>query len=191
MRNRKRWISALIMTCFFSMTALADVTVTMYSTTPDSTNPKNPKNKKAEKLDKNKKEIGTITFKSTLYGLMMVPDLHGLQPGMHGMHLHVTPSCKHKAQSAGGHFDPSNTGKHLGPYNAEGHLGDLPALYVDQYGVATHQILAPRLHENNLYGHAIVIHAGDDNYSDLPAPLGGGGDRVACGVVKNSVEQTQ
>ena len=191
MRNKKRWISLLIMTCFFSMTALADVTVTMYLATPDPSNPINPKNKKEAKLEKNKKEIGTITFKSTLYGLMMTPNLHGLQPGMHGMHLHVAPSCKHKAQGAGGHFDPSNTAKHLGPYNAEGHLGDLPALYVDQQGVANHPILAPRLHENNLYGHAIVIHAGADNYSDLPAALGGGGDRIACGVVKNASAQTQ
>jgi Cu-Zn family superoxide dismutase len=28
-----------------------------------------------------------------------------------------------------------------------------------------------------------MIHAGGDNYSDEPAPLGGGGARVACGVV--------
>jgi Cu-Zn family superoxide dismutase len=28
-----------------------------------------------------------------------------------------------------------------------------------------------------------VIHGGGDNYSDSPQPLGGGGARVACGVV--------
>jgi superoxide dismutase, Cu-Zn family len=31
-------------------------------------------------------------------------------------------------------------------------------------------------------GRSIMIHAGGDNYSDQPAPLGGG--RIACGVVK-------
>jgi len=29
-----------------------------------------------------------------------------------------------------------------------------------------------------------MIHAGGDNYADQPAPLGGGGARVACGVIK-------
>jgi Cu-Zn family superoxide dismutase len=29
-----------------------------------------------------------------------------------------------------------------------------------------------------------MIHAGGDNYSDQPVPLGGGGARIACGVVK-------
>ena len=28
------------------------------------------------------------------------------------------------------------------------------------------------------------VHAGGDNYSDQPAPLGGGGARIACGVIK-------
>jgi superoxide dismutase, Cu-Zn family len=30
---------------------------------------------------------------------------------------------------------------------------------------------------------SIMIHSGGDNYSDQPAPLGGGGARIACGVV--------
>ena len=28
-----------------------------------------------------------------------------------------------------------------------------------------------------------MIHAGGDNYSDEPQPLGGGGGRIACGVI--------
>ena len=28
-----------------------------------------------------------------------------------------------------------------------------------------------------------MVHAGGDNYSDMPVPLGGGGARVACGVI--------
>ncbi len=28
-----------------------------------------------------------------------------------------------------------------------------------------------------------MIHAGGDNYSDTPEKLGGGGARVACGVI--------
>ena len=33
-------------------------------------------------------------------------------------------------------------------------------------------------------GRSIVIHAGGDNYSDQPAPFGGGGARIACGVAR-------
>jgi len=29
-----------------------------------------------------------------------------------------------------------------------------------------------------------MIHAGGDNMSDKPEPLGGGGARYACGVIK-------
>jgi len=32
-------------------------------------------------------------------------------------------------------------------------------------------------------GRALVIHEGGDNYSDTPKPLGGGGVRMACGVI--------
>jgi len=28
-----------------------------------------------------------------------------------------------------------------------------------------------------------MVHAGGDNHADHPAPLGGGGERVACGVI--------
>jgi Cu-Zn family superoxide dismutase len=32
-------------------------------------------------------------------------------------------------------------------------------------------------------GRSIMIHAGGDDYSDAPAPLGGGGARIACGAI--------
>ena len=28
-----------------------------------------------------------------------------------------------------------------------------------------------------------MIHAGGDNHADHPAPLGGGGGRIVCGVI--------
>jgi len=85
--------------------------------------------------------------------------------------------------AAGGHLDPAKTGKHLGPYG-DGHLGDLPPLVVDADGTAMLPVLAPRLKVKDLKGRSIMIHAGGDNYSDQPKPLGGGGARVACGVIK-------
>ena len=79
--------------------------------------------------------------------------------------------------------DPANTGKHLGPHG-EGHKGDLPALTVDASGKSTKRVVTPHLKLTDAKGRSIMIHAGGDNYSDQPAPLGGGGARIACGIVK-------
>ena len=136
------------------------------------------------------KEIGTIRAVDTAKGLMLVPRLAGLAPGAHGIHVHENPSCAAKAADgttgpalgAGGHFDPDKSGKHEGP-TGQGHKGDLPTLAVDDKGMARKAMTAPRLKVADLWGHAIVIHAGGDNYSDQPAALGGGGARVACGTV--------
>ena len=66
--------------------------------------------------------------------------------------------------AAGGHFDPAKTGHHEGPMG-KGHLGDLPALTVDAKGMARKPVTAPRLKVADRGGHAIVIHAGGDNYA--------------------------
>jgi Cu-Zn family superoxide dismutase len=86
--------------------------------------------------------------------------------------------------AAGGHYDPAHTKKHLGPLSTAGHRGDLPVLVVDSHGDATRPVTAPHLTVAEIRGHSIMIHAGGDNYSDTPAPLGGGGARIACGVIK-------
>jgi Cu-Zn family superoxide dismutase len=128
------------------------------------------------------KLIGNVSAEDTPYGLLLTPNLKGLPPGIHGFHVHEMPSCHAMGMAAGGHLDPQHTGKHLGPYNNQGHLGDLPALTVNKEGEATLPVLAPRLKTQQLKGHALMIHVGGDNYSDLPAKLGGGGARLACGV---------
>jgi Cu-Zn family superoxide dismutase len=137
------------------------------------------------------RDIGTITASDSKYGLVLTPQLRDLPPGLHGFHVHEKPDCSHvmkdgkagPALAAGGHYDPANTGKHAGPYG-NGHLGDLPALYVAADGTASLPVLAPRLKVADIRGRSLMIHAGGDNYADLPAPLGGGGARAACGVVK-------
>lgn len=138
----------------------------------------------------NDKEAGEVVFIPNRYGLLVVPKLSGLPPGLHGFHIHENGDCgpngangqQGPGLAAGGHLDPENTGKHRGPYEP-GHLGDLPALYVDEQGRALLPVLAPRLTVADLHGHALMIHQGGDNYSDIPAPLGGGGPRIACGVI--------
>ena len=130
------------------------------------------------------KSVGTVTFTDTKMGLLITPHLTQLPPGLHGFHVHVGNSCSDMGMAAMGHLDPTKTDKHLGPYNTNGHLGDLPALYVDQKGVADLTTIAPRLTVKDITGHSLMIHAGGDNYSDTPEKLGGGGARVACGVIQ-------
>lgn len=130
------------------------------------------------------KSIGFIKAEDSPCGVLLTPNLHDLPPGLHGFHVHVNPSCADKGMSAGGHFDPKNTNQHDGPYNAKGHLGDLPVLIVNSDGTALLPTLAPRFNVSQLKGHAFMIHAGGDNYSDQPEKLGGGGARIACGVIK-------
>ena len=135
--------------------------------------------------------IGTVKASSSPYGTVLTPDLKDLTPGLHGFHVHQNPDCGPGEKggktvpglAAGGHYDPAGAGRHAGPYG-NGHLGDLPALYVDTNGKAGHPVLAPRLKLSDLKGRSLMIHAGGDNYSDNPKKLGGGGARMACGVVK-------
>lgn len=135
--------------------------------------------------------IGTVTFRdSSEHGLLIIPKLHGLNPGQHGFHIHEHPDCGPQTKdgkqvaggAAGGHYDPQQSGHHKGPVD-EGHKGDLPALLVDAKGNATLAMFAPHLQVPDLLDRSLMVHAEGDNYADEPKPLGGGGARVACGVI--------
>lgn len=134
--------------------------------------------------------VGSVVATDSPYGLVLTPALHGLPPGLHGFHVHQNPSCHPQekegklvpALAAGGHLDPAGSNKHGEPWG-DGHLGDLPPLYVDTAGHAVQPVLAPRLKVADLAGRSLMVHAGGDNHADHPAPLGGGGMRVACGAI--------
>jgi superoxide dismutase, Cu-Zn family len=134
--------------------------------------------------------IGTVRIVETSYGLVFYPALTGLPVGLHGFHIHENASCAPAmkdgvavaALAAGGHLDPLGT-KHHGEPWGDGHLGDLPPLYVVADGLSTNPVLAPRLKLADVMHHALMLHVGADNHSDHPAALGGGGARLACGVI--------
>lgn len=137
--------------------------------------------------------IGTVQISETSHGLVFTPDLKSLPPGVHGFHVHQNFSCAPKdkdgapvaALGAGGHYaEEGKEQKHAAPWQ-DGHLGDLPALYVAPDGSAKHPVLAPRLKSLQMVkNRSLMVHQGGDNYADQPAPLGGGGPRIACGVIK-------
>ena len=135
--------------------------------------------------------LGTVSISNSKYGVVFTPSVKGLPAGLHGFHLHQNPSCEPKekdgkmvaALAAGGHYDPSDSKRHDFPWG-DGHLGDLPALFVDAAGNASQPVLAPRLKLTDLAGRSLMVHVGADNHADHPAVLGGGGARMACGVIK-------
>lgn len=135
--------------------------------------------------------VGSVRIVETPHGLVFYPQLTGLAAGLHGFHVHEKPSCapadsdgkKVAAGAAGGHLDPSGSKKHGEPWG-DGHLGDLPALVVAADGSASNPVLAPRLKSLlDVRNRSLMVHAGGDNHADHPAPLGGGGARVVCGVI--------
>ncbi|EXI63080.1 superoxide dismutase family protein [Mannheimia granulomatis] len=144
-------------------------------------------------VEKGNKDIGTIEITESAYGLVFTPNLTHLSEGLHGFHIHENPSCEAKEKegkltaglAAGGHWSPNKKATHGLPWSDDAHLGDLPALTVLHDGSATNPVLAPRLKKlEEVKGRSLMIHAGGDNHSDHPAPLGGGGARMACGVIK-------
>lgn len=148
--------------------------VDMYTLTPNKQSP----------------SIGTIGIKETPWGLLFTPNLKKLSLGVHGFHIHENASCASLKKNrrtlpglaAGGHYDPQHTQTHQGPYG-QGHLGDLPVLYTNHQGNTTLPVLAPRIkYLKEIKGRALMIHTGGDNYSDTPS-MGGGGARVACGII--------
>lgn len=137
-------------------------------------------------------QVGEVVVTPSEYGLVFTAAMQNLEPGLHGFHVHEAPSCDPlekdgkviPAGAAKGHWDPEKTGQHGEPWG-KGHMGDLPALFVGKDGESSQPVLAPRLKNvDDLRGHSLMVHFGGDNHSDHPEPLGGGGARMACGVIQ-------
>ena len=169
-------IAALTLGATAQSASAAQVFATFYIATPDGPGPK----------------VGSAIIKDSDQGAVIQLNLNGLPPGEHGFHVHDHGSCAPvmrdgmpmPAGGAGGHYDPDLAGRHAGPVG-NGHRGDLPFIVVAADGTDRETLVAPRIRDvARLVGHSLMIHAGGDNYADQPAPLGGGGPRLACAVVQ-------
>lgn len=133
--------------------------------------------------------IGQVVIVESAYGLVFYPQLSKLASGMHGFHIHENPDCglteNGLGMKAGGHWDPAGVKNHSFPWDDNGHKGDLPSLYVNADGQAVSPVLAPKLKTlDEVRERSLMIHVGGDNYHDHPTKLGGGGARMACGIIK-------
>lgn len=128
--------------------------------------------------------VGEATVEAVPGGILLHVRVEGLPPGAHGMHLHAVGACAPDFKAAAGHVNAH--GAEHGLRNPKGpEAGDLPNLYVGADGrgeaefVSTLTTLGALLDTN---GSSVVIHANPDDH--MSQPIGGSGDRIACGVLK-------
>ena len=158
----------------------------------------------AHLVDPAGKDVGTATFSNAEGGGLKVSvEVHGLPPGFHGLHLHAVGRCEPGSVNPA---DPSmagdflSAGGHIGAGATDhgAHAGDLPTLYVSRSGAGSLTTVTDAVTRDDLIGgdgSALMIHAGRDNYANIPdryAPggpdattrnTGDAGGRIACGAV--------
>ena len=138
--------------------------------------------------------IGTVMFTaaSATSPVDVRASVRRLQPGFHGFHIHAVGSCVAPAFT-------SATGHLKAPDQVHGgHAGDMSSLLVKRNGTATLRLTTDRFTIAGLLdadGSAVMVHAGPDNFANIPARYAAGGPdqatidtgdsgaRVACGAI--------
>ena len=132
---------------------------------------------------------GTVVFTQVGNKVRIEGAVEGLTPGKHGFHIHEWGDCSAPdGSSAGGHYNPDNN-PHAGPDQIKRHMGDLGNLDANPMGEADYERDDGYVALNgphSIIGHAIIIHAGEDDLTSQPT--GNAGGRVACGVIGISHE---
>jgi Cu-Zn family superoxide dismutase len=168
------------------------------------------------------KTVGTVTFKKDGGSTLVIADFKknaNVTTGtFHGFHIHANnlpaddlvgfgSGCKASGTdpakwflSADGHYSTSPAQTH------GAHAGDMPSVLVEKNGAAHLSFTTDRIKVKDLKGKAVMLHAGPDNFGNIPldetgkdhlkymsngpeallktAKTGNSGDRVACGVVQ-------
>jgi Cu-Zn family superoxide dismutase len=123
----------------------------------------------------------------------------------HGLHIHANGDPANGSGCVANPASASNTwfvavDGHLGVAGQTHghHTGDLPSPLVEADGSARLVFTTDRVDPATLAGRAVVLHAGPDNFGNVPASqytpatetaldltrrTGNAGDRVACGVI--------
>ena len=130
---------------------------------------------------------GTLEFREEGDSVAIEGELHGLEPGIHGLHIHAAGDCTSPdATSAGGHFAPDDdqhgSPASLPPFH---HVGDLGNISADEDGIAVIEKSDSEMTlgtgENTIVSRAVIVHAEPDDLHSQPS--GDAADRIGCGVV--------
>ncbi len=127
--------------------------------------------------------VGEARATGSAGGVTINVEAVGLEPGLHGVHVHETGSCEPDFAAAGGHWNPGDTSHGLEGDDGQ-HAGDMPNLEVNENGLGTlSYMLSIDATWDGLMtgdGSALIIHSGPDD--QMTDPSGDSGDRIACGV---------
>jgi len=159
---------------------------------------------KADLRDPSGTEIGTVDFAVDGTIVTITAEVEGLPAGFKGFHIHAIGKCEPNSANP---TDPSKVGDflsaggHLGAGSAAhpGHEGDLTSLQVREDGSAELVTTTDAFDMAAVLdadGSAIMVHAGPDNFGNIPSRYASGGPdadtqatgdsggRAACGVVE-------
>lgn len=141
---------------------------------------------RAELRDLAGRSVGEVTLRQLPKGVLVVGQVSGMPPGVHGIHFHQVGKCEPPFETAGGHFNPD--GMQHGFQNVRGpHQGDLPNIFVPESGTLRFETVSSQLSLGgssgllDADGAAVVVHAYADDYQTDPS--GNSGARIACGVI--------
>jgi Cu-Zn family superoxide dismutase len=130
---------------------------------------------------------GKVTFTQKDGKVLMKVSAKGLTPGTHAIHLHDKGDCSAPdATSAGGHWNP--TSEDHGKWgHAPFHHGDIGNLVADAKGKAELTVESELWtlgdgKPSDVVGHAVVVHAKEDDFTTQPT--GNAGGRIACGIIE-------
>ncbi|XP_037373401.1 copper chaperone for superoxide dismutase isoform X2 [Talpa occidentalis] len=115
--------------------------------------------------------------------------IDGLEPGLHGLHVHQFGDLTKNCNSCGDHFNPDGS-SHGGPQDSDRHRGDLGNVCADAAGRATFRMEDEQLKVWDVIGRSLVIDEGEDDLGRGSHPLskitGNSGERLACGIIARS-----
>ncbi|THG17982.1 hypothetical protein TEA_011598 [Camellia sinensis var. sinensis] len=114
--------------------------------------------------------------------------LSGLQPGLHGFHVHALGDTTNGCMSTGPHFNPVGK-EHGAPEDENRHAGDLGNVVVGEDGTASFTVVdkqIPLSGPHSIIGRAVVVHADLDDLGkgghELSKSTGNAGGRIACAL---------
>ncbi len=161
--------------------------------------------------------VGTVTFLNqpgeawtVVRAVLKVPTAATNVRSFHGFHIHANDSpangndCAADPKAASSTWFVSADG-HWRRSAEEGHgdhAGDMTSLYLNRDGRANLEFTIDRLVPGELFNRAVIVHAGPDNFANVPLGAlatqysgasdaivatrntGNAGDRIACGTIE-------